>query len=615
MNAGSKKKSSVFWLCIALVICLISSIGASLVQTNFGKVEVRDLRWETDSGHYMSALLFIPENATKDNPAPAIICSHGWYNNREMQDLNYVEYARRGFVVLSIDMYGHGNSENLVTNEWWKDENNANGMYDAVKMMSRLPFVDTGRIGVTGHSNGALASRTAVLLDNEAETQLIAAALLVSNDAVYVDENGEYYNMFGSRDAGIVACQYDEFFHRVTLEDGTRTAPRDYIDQATAQSFLHFGQDPTGLDTRSSYTMYKEEIDGEEAIRVIYNPNITHPWAHFSKGVVSSSVEFFDAALDAPIKIDGDSQIWQLKVFFNAIGLIGFMMFAVSLALTLIKTKVFASLKAPEMVAPAPALNTKGKAWFWVSNILATLFSIVVYMIGYSVINEIRPALFVQAPVFFIGMWSMLCGLFALVLIWIGRAITGNKPDRAAIGVKISGMNLLKTIVLAIVVAAASYALVFAADYFFKTDFRLWVLPLKAFTADKIPIILLYLPFFLVYYICNSVSINSYNFFKLGKKEWVNTAVMAIFNGLASLIMIIIMYSCFFITGHLPNEFIPWFGGSIIGIWLYPIVVILPVAAVVSRIIYKRTRNPYLAGIIMALLVTTMSCTNTLTQL
>ena len=55
------------------------------------------LRWETESGHQMSALLFIPDTATVDNPAPAIVCSHGWYNNREMQDLNYVEYARRGF--------------------------------------------------------------------------------------------------------------------------------------------------------------------------------------------------------------------------------------------------------------------------------------------------------------------------------------------------------------------------------------------------------------------------------------------------------------------------------------------------------------------------------------
>ena len=609
-----KKRTAVFWLCIALVICLISAVGASFVQTNFGKVTIRDLRFETASGHYLSALLLTPENATAENPAPAIVCSHGWYNNREMQDLNYVEYARRGFVVISIDMYGHGNSENLPKGAWWDDSTNANGLYDAVKYLTTLPYVDTSRIGVTGHSNGALASRTAVLLDNEAETQLIAAALLVSNDAVYVDEDGAYYNMFGNRDAGIVACQYDEFFHRVTLEDGTRTAPRDYIDQATAQSFLYFGQDPTGLEPRSSYTMYTEPVDGEDAIRVIYNPAITHPWAHFSKGVVASSVEFFDASLDAPIKLDPNDQIWQVKVFFNAIGLVGFMMFAVSLALVLLDSKVFGSLKASEMVQPAPALTGKRRSWFWVSNLLATLFSILVYMVGYSYINKMMPSFFPQAPVFYIGVWSLLCGLFALLMIWIGNKING-KVDTASNGVRISALQLGKTIVLAVVVAAASYGLVFAADFFFKTDFRLWVLPLKAFTVDKLPIIALYLPFFLVYYICNSISINSYSYFQMGKKSWGNIAVLAMFNGLASLIMILIMYICFFVTGKLPSEFIPWFGGSIIGIWLYPIVVILPVAAVVSRILYKRTRNPYLAGLIMALIVTTMSCTNTLTQL
>lgn len=98
------KKSAGFWLCISLIICLISCIGASMIQTNFGKVTVKDLRFETESGHQMSALLLKPDTATAENPAPAIICSHGWYNNREMQDLNYVEYARRGYVVLSIDM-------------------------------------------------------------------------------------------------------------------------------------------------------------------------------------------------------------------------------------------------------------------------------------------------------------------------------------------------------------------------------------------------------------------------------------------------------------------------------------------------------------------------------
>lgn len=610
-----KKRTSVFWLCISLILCLISAIGASAVQTNFGRVTVRDLKFETASGHQMSALLFIPDSATSETPAPAIVCSHGWYNNREMQDLNYVEYARRGFVVLSIDMYGHGDSEDLPANTWWLPENNANGMYDAVQMMATLPFVDASRIGVTGHSNGALASRTAVLLDNEADTQLIAAALLVSNDAVYQDDDGNYYNMFGNRDAGIVACQYDEFFHRVKQEDGSRSAPRDYIHQSTAQSFLYFGQDPTGLAERDSYTMYTQQVDGQDAIRVIYNPAIIHPWAHFSSSVVESSLEFFDNALGAPTSIDYGNQIWQVKVAFNALGLIGFVMFVISLTKVLVNTKVFASLKAQQEVLPAPAPSGKAKAWFWVSGVLATLFSILVYMFTYTPLSSHVPSFVPQVAPLYIGLWSAACGLFALLMIWIGNKVTGQRPDLRANGVKISLKQLGLTIVLALVVAVAAYGLVFAADYFFKTDFRIWVLTLKAFDVNKLPIILMYLPLFLLYYIPNSISINSYNYFQMGKRPWINTAANVLFNVLASAIMIIGIYTCFFITGHLPNEYLSGFGGSIIGIWLFPIVIILGVAAVVSRKIYRATRNPYLAGIIMAILVTTMSCTNTLTQL
>ena len=110
-------------LIISVLVCLLSSIGASLFQTNFGQVEYHDMTFVTESGHELDALLLVPETATVDNPAPAIVVSHGWYNNREMQDLNYVEYARRGYVVLAISMYGHGDSEALPSNTWWDDEN------------------------------------------------------------------------------------------------------------------------------------------------------------------------------------------------------------------------------------------------------------------------------------------------------------------------------------------------------------------------------------------------------------------------------------------------------------------------------------------------------------
>ena len=80
---------------ISLIVCLISSLGACIFQSDFGRVEYHDMTFVTSSGHELDALLLVPETATQDNKAPAIVVSHGWYNNREMQDLNYVEYARR----------------------------------------------------------------------------------------------------------------------------------------------------------------------------------------------------------------------------------------------------------------------------------------------------------------------------------------------------------------------------------------------------------------------------------------------------------------------------------------------------------------------------------------
>lgn len=55
-------------------------------------------------------------------------------------------------------------------------------------------------------------------------------------------------------------------------------------------------------------------------------------------------------------------------------------------------------------------------------------------------------------------------------------------------------------------------------------------------------------------------------------------------------------------------------GGGIIGIWLFPVVIALAVFALLSRILYRATRNPYLPGIAMAIIVALMSSSNTITN-
>lgn len=103
-------KNKVF-LILAVVLMIVSMVGASCIQSSGGRVEVIDVKWVNSYGKAMSGIMLIPENATAATPAPAIVCSHGFLNNKEMQDLNYVELARRGYVVLSADMVSHGNSD------------------------------------------------------------------------------------------------------------------------------------------------------------------------------------------------------------------------------------------------------------------------------------------------------------------------------------------------------------------------------------------------------------------------------------------------------------------------------------------------------------------------
>ena len=602
-------RKNSFWLALSLVLMLLSGIVASIVQTAGGTIAVKDMRWETPSGQMISALLYKPDTVTEDNKAPAIVVSHGWWNNREMQDANYVELARRGYVVVSIDMYGHGNSSYLRNADLTLG---GTGMYDVVKLVADLPYVDQSKIGVSGHSNGARAANFSVALDNAADEQLIDAVFLVDNDPVYADADGAYTNIYGSRDVGLVADQYDEFFFRsYSAEGAVLTPPRDYITTPNAQSFLNFGIDPADGEERTAGEFYTE--DGAE--RIVYTPAQTHPWGTISKQTVADQIAFWDEVFEAPTPISADTQVWQLKEFFTTLGLIGFGIFLVAFARALLGTRAFAALRyeAPTQLA---ATTRKGLGWFWGGLLVSALFSGASYVwlsqqpIMGGIAFNVVPTIFTQGAVFFIATWAAINGIAGLIIMIVSYFAfgKGNGLDLRAAGVFPGWKKFFHGIGLGAVVVAAAFLIVFVIDYFFKSDFRLWVIAVKAFDADKLWIALLYVPFFLVYFFANSVAINGFNRFTLRGKEWLNTLVLALANSAAPIVLVVVQYVTFFVSGYT----VPGFGG-IFSIWLFPVIVILAVSAVISRKIYRATNNPYIGGFINAAVVTIISVTNTLT--
>jgi len=618
---GEKKKNAQKCVVIALVFCLISMLGASLIQCGGGQVKVRDVRWMTTTGAQMSGLLFVPKGVSADKPVPGIVVSHGMFNNREMQDLNFVELSRRGFVVLSMDMFNHGNSENSTENIGGI----LIGMYEAVKMIDSLPYVDSSRIGISGHSLGGMSSNVAVAIDNQMPRRLISAVLLNCADATYVSDEGvnptapapvtgTYFNFYGNRNVGIVAAKYDEFFMRQQKASGGITSPRDYIHNSMAQSFLYFGTNPGSRGERLPDTIYREQIDGKQAIRVIYTPAIIHPWSHFSRQSTIATINFFAEALGAPNPIAAENQIWQWKEVFNLLGLVGFGIFLVSFTILMSFTPFFASLQAPDFRKPIDA-GRVGKQWFWAGLTLSCLFGTLFYLPilnGFPSFTVAKTWNIGQSPVFGISMWAAFCGIFAILFMIINYHVNGKKKgvNLKEQGIRLSLKQLGKTVLLALITVTVSYALVFFADFFFKTDFRIWVLAVKAFNAEKVGVALFpYLWLFLIYYIANSVATNSFNFINIGRKEWMNTAVIAVFNALPPVILLLIQYIGFVASGELGLGL----GTNMVVVWLFPIAVILPVTAIISRKIYRVTNNPYLPGIINGCIVTLIACANTLT--
>lgn len=606
-----KLKGTKWLLVIALLLCFISMIVSSAIQSDGGKVKVSELRLVDRAGYEISALLYKPRSATPEQKAPCVITIEGWYNNKEMQDLYSVELARRGYVVIATDMHGHGDSEatdneNLFTAGVGTDA--------AVKLAASLPYVDSARIGMTGHSSGASAGiNEEIQLDNQREVPLVKAALLQSS--LWVSDAGvdvmQQYTE--NRSIGLIAAKYDEFYYWTDPEDGTPIEPRNFLQTKGAQRFINFGGDDySGVSVESGKMVPRETATGTN-YRAIFQNNSTHPRVHFSMASVDFAMRFFDTVFGSPNPIDPSNQIWPIKTFFNFLGLVGICLFVVSFILTAIDSKYFEVLKAKEEAKPNPVSDRKEIGIYLLLLTIGAVVSGISYKYCIDWVYSKTTPIFPQTGPLTLGVWSLFNGVYAIVILAIYTRITKNKIRFTAseAGIIITKEKLWKTILLSLLTTFLVFEILFIADYFFKTDFRMWLLTLKAFDADKVLIGLRFLPFFLIFYVVNSISCNCYNYNTVGKKF--NTAIFALFNAGGAIVYCLIQYVTYFSTGLAK-----WYdseGQMISGIWTYCPIVFLFVTPFITRSVYKKTKNPYLAAIVIAIIITMMSVANTTTML
>lgn len=153
-----------------LVLLLLCGLGARLVSTAGVSVKISRVTLDARGGT-IDADLYYPMGTSDSDKLPAVLVGHGGGVGNGVVKGYAEELARRGFVVLNVNAYGMGMSENPPSDEAgigvevYQRVGTPHGMLDAVEFIRTLKFVDQTRIGMVGHSLGSIRNAYAAMMD------------------------------------------------------------------------------------------------------------------------------------------------------------------------------------------------------------------------------------------------------------------------------------------------------------------------------------------------------------------------------------------------------------------------------------------------------------------
>ena len=451
---------------LGVVLILAGGLLAHFTQTA-GGIRIQDVRFKGAKGNTMSALLYIPANATPQIPAPGILAVHGYINSRETQDGFAIEFARRGYVVLALDQTGHGYSDPPAFA-------NGFGGPDGLAYLRSLEFVDKNNIGLEGHSMGGWT--------------VLAAATAAPNDyksmVLEGSSTGKPFAAEGTpswpRNVALVFAQYEEFS---TLMWGVDLA-RD-VTQSPKLWALFGTQGPV-----VSGKVYGDIAQG--TARVLYTPAITHPAEHISHEAIGHSLDWFAKTLQGGTPRPVDDQIWFRKEIGTLIALLGFVALLIGAFDALLEAPMYSRLRLPEIADGTMPEHSAASGRRWTTAfILSAFIPALTYYPAFALGGTfVKPSAFLpQGITNQILVWAVINGLITLALMRFA-------PKRASR----SGI-VLQSVVIAVASVAIGYAALWLADLAFKIDFRFWIVALKLMSAKQFLIFLIYLVPFTAFFV------------------------------------------------------------------------------------------------------------------
>ena len=563
---------------VGLVLIMAGGVLAYLTQTA-GGIQIRDVRFTGAKGNTMSALLYVPPNATAQIPAPGILAVHGYINSRETQDGFAIEFARRGYVVLALDQTGHGYSEGPAFA-------NGFGGPDGLAYLRSLEIVDKENIGLEGHSMGGwtvLSAATA--MPNDYKSMVLEGS---STGKPFAAEGTTTW----PRNVALVFAQYEEFSELMWGVDKARDVAQ------SPKLWALFGTQGAVEPGK----LYGEIAQG--TARVLYTPAITHPAEHISREAIGYSLGWFARTLKGGTPLPSDDQIWLRKEIGTLIALIGFVVLLLGVFDGLLEAPIFSHLRLPDIAdGSAPAeVATHGGRWL-AALLLSAFIPALTYYPAFALGGT-----FVTASSFLpqnitnqILVWAVINALVALALMPFA-------PKRA----RRSGI-VGPSVLIAVITVAVGYAALWAAGLGFTIDFRFWIVALKLMSAKQFLIFLIYLLPFTAFFVI-ALHLLHRNFSTLGASRGALYLTNILALTLGFIVLVGAQYLTLWLTGKLFNPipdpgFVPL--STIVAIQFVPL---LAICAVIATFTWRRTGSSLPGALICGLFVTWYVVAGTATQ-
>ena len=444
------------------LLVLVGAGTAHLLQTS-GGVTVHDLRFSGSGGRTLSALLYLPPNATPATPAPAVLAVHGYINTREVQTPFALELARRGHVVLSLDQGGHGYSDPPAFVQGF-------GGPAALRYLRSLDVVDADNIGLTGHSMGGWTVLAAAYAMPDSYRSVV----------LHGSSTGPPFAAPGTaewpRNVAVVFPRYDEFAAFMWEVERAQD-----VGQSPKLKAL-FG---------SQNTIVPGEIHGDPAAgtaRILYAPAVTHPGAHLSHAAVGHTLDWFAHTLAGADAAQPDRQIWFAREVATLLALIGFVL------LLLGSFRVWLGSPCFQPLAQSPKASTfhaRTPRW-WLLAIAGALIPVATFYPVFTLADHWLPASrwLPQAMTNQIALWALLNGGIVLILGALSRS--------RAVSVRHA---VLPCVLIALASVGTAYLAVLLADFLFTVDFRFWFVGVKALSLGQFQAMLVYLPAFALFFL------------------------------------------------------------------------------------------------------------------